>query len=84
MKERPSRSRRGEVSIGGALMEASRTILIRQEVNIRIENSTSPTREEKDLRQGEEAEDEEIEGEVVEDVEALLPTELLSKQRQTL
>ena len=84
MKERLSRSRRGEVSIGGALMVASHTIAILQEVNIRTEDSTSLTREERDLCQGEEAEDEEIEGEVVEDVEALLPTELLSKQRQTL
>lgn len=84
MKGRPSRSRKGEVSIGGALMVASRTIPSLQEVDIRTKNSTIPTREERDLGQEEEAENEEIEVEVVEDVEALPPTELLSKQHQTL
>ena len=84
MKGRPSRSRRGGVSIGGVLMVASRTTLRLRKVDIRTGNLASSTREEKGSCQGEEAEDEEIEGEVVGDVGALLSTELLSRQRQTL
>lgn len=83
MKGRLSRSRRGGVSIGGAPMSVSRMTPVLQEVDIRIGNLTMPTREERDLCQGEEAEDEEIEGEVGRDVGVLNPTELLSKQRQT-
>ena len=83
MKVRPSRCPRGGVSIGGVLMVAWRTTPVLQKVNTRIEITTSSAREERDSCHGEEAEDEETEGEVVRDVGALLPTELPSKQRQT-
>lgn len=83
MKGRLSRSRSEGPSIGEVLMAALPMTPVLQEVSIRTENRTSSEKEGRDSRQGEEAEDEEIEGEVVGDVVALLPTELLSKQRLT-
>lgn len=64
-------------------MVASRTTPVPQEEDIRTENPTTSTREERDSGQEEEAEDEEIEGEVAGDVGVLLPTGLPSKQHQT-
>ena len=83
MKGRLSRSRTEGVSIGGELMVAWRTIAVLQEVDIRTGNSASTMREKRASCPEEEAEDEEIEVEVAGDVRALLPPELLSKQRQT-
>lgn len=84
MKGRPSRSRRGEVNIGGAFMVALHMTRTLQEVDIMTRKIMTSTKEERDSYHGETVEDEEIEGEVVEDVEALPPTELLNKQRRTL
>ena len=82
MKARQSRYRTGDLSIGEALMVALRMTAALQEVNIRTGSSTSPVKEKRDSAQGGEAEDEEIEGEVVGDAGVLLPTGLLNKQRQ--
>lgn len=64
-------------------MVALRTAPVLREVHIRTRILTSLMRGETDSCREVEAEDEEIEVEVVGDGEVSLPIELLSKQRQT-
>ncbi len=83
MKARPSSCRRGDLSIGEVLMVALSTTLALQKMNIRAGNSTNHGSERRDSCNGEEAEDEEIEAEVVGDAGISLRAKLLSKQLWT-
>ena len=84
MRERLSRYRRGAASIEEVLTVAWRMTSHPQEVITRIGSPTSFAREGMGSRHGEEAEDEETEGEVDGDVVNSLPIELPGKRRQTL